>query len=172
LSQALRSSFMTSAREQGRIVRRSMVTVARNEPPGSFRVGATASAAARPEDTFGQSAGSRLLRPINAQFTEPPAHPRLPRLVPVGSGNLCVAGVRPAEAGPSMSHRHSVEHRCRRMAFSQLGAPRPSRRQAIPCSFALGGPREFHHRPAFGGKPPEFFRRIHRAVLPLDRMPD
>jgi hypothetical protein len=85
-------------------------------------------------------------------------------LQPLGSSRLAPGGLAarsPATDGPSMSPCHPVESCRRRTEFIEFSALNPSRRQAIPCSFALRGPSEFGHSPAFTGKLSEFFRGTH-----------
>jgi hypothetical protein len=52
------------------------------------------------------------------------------------------------------------------MDFIEFGAPNPSRCQEVPCRFALRGPCEFGHHPAFTGKFSEFVRWVHLVILP------
>jgi hypothetical protein len=52
------------------------------------------------------------------------------------------------------------------MDFIEFSAPNPSRCQEVPCRFALRGPCEFGHHPAFTGKFSEFVRWVHLVILP------
>ena len=82
----------------------------------------------------------------------------------VGPGGL--VALRPAMDGPSMSPCDPVTRCRRRMDFIEFGAPNPSRCQEVPCRFALRGPCEFGHHPAFIGKFSEFVRWVHLVILP------